>query len=43
MIVQEVSRLLTDEVIYTQMSRSINPYGTGDSCKNIIHAFEQFI
>ena len=42
-IVEEVSALLTDESLYKTMSRSINPYGSGDSCDNIINSFEKML
>ena len=40
-IVNEMSSLLTDKEQYKTMSRSINPYGSGNSCDNIISSFEK--
>jgi UDP-N-acetylglucosamine 2-epimerase (non-hydrolysing) len=34
-IVDEATRLLTDQVAYQQMSRAINPYGDGFACERI--------
>lgn len=34
-IVNEVSRLLDDEVYYDKMSKAVNPYGDGRSCRRI--------
>ena len=42
LIIKEVSALLNDNDHYTTMSRAINPYGTGNSCNNIISGFERF-
>lgn len=36
LIVSEVSKLLTDENYYKQMSLSHNPYGDGNACQRII-------
>jgi len=38
LIVQEVTRLLTDEEEYTRMSFAHNPYGDGAACKRIADA-----
>jgi UDP-N-acetylglucosamine 2-epimerase (non-hydrolysing) len=38
LIVQEVSRLLTDQAYYDQMSFAHNPYGDGKACGRIIDA-----
>lgn len=35
-IVNETSRLLTDENAYTNMSKTVNPYGDGTACKRIV-------
>ena len=35
-IVNEVSRLLDDEVYYDKMSKAVNPYGDGRSCRRIV-------
>ena len=35
-IVNEVSSLLDDEVIYEKMSKAVNPYGDGLACKRIV-------
>ena len=35
-IVNEVSRLLEDNVYYNSMSNSVNPYGDGFACKKIV-------
>jgi UDP-N-acetylglucosamine 2-epimerase (non-hydrolysing) len=40
-IVREVALLMTDRNHYANMSRATNPYGKGDSCRNIINAFEK--
>ena len=37
-IIEEVSKLLDNDVYYESMSKSINPYGDGISCKRIIDA-----
>lgn len=34
-IVDEVSALLTDEVLYQTMSQAVNPYGDGNACSRI--------
>ncbi|MDF3125773.1 UDP-N-acetylglucosamine 2-epimerase (non-hydrolyzing) [Rheinheimera sp. 1928-s] len=39
-IVQEVSRLLTDKAYYEQMSYAHNPYGDGKACARIIEAIQ---
>ncbi|MEL7588548.1 MAG: UDP-N-acetylglucosamine 2-epimerase (non-hydrolyzing) [Prolixibacteraceae bacterium] len=39
-IIGEVSRLLTDNGHYRQMSSAGNPYGDGKACSRIVHAFE---
>jgi len=41
LIIKEVSALLTDDELYSTMSKAINPYGTGNSCNNIIAGFEK--
>lgn len=35
-IINEVSRLLDDEVWYHQMSHAVNPYGDGHACQRIL-------
>ena len=42
LIIKEISALLSDNELYSTMSRAINPYGTGNSCNNIIAGFERF-
>ncbi|WP_114194948.1 non-hydrolyzing UDP-N-acetylglucosamine 2-epimerase [Edaphovirga cremea] len=39
-IVEEVTRLLTDENAYHEMSRAHNPYGDGHACQRILHALK---
>ncbi|MBP6123692.1 MULTISPECIES: non-hydrolyzing UDP-N-acetylglucosamine 2-epimerase [Providencia] len=39
-IVEEVNRLLTDDVEYHEMSRAHNPYGDGHSCQRILDALK---
>lgn len=39
-IITEVSSLINDDAIYTNMSKAINPYGDGVSCSRIIKFFE---
>lgn len=36
-IVREVSLLLDDTAYYEEMSKAVNPYGDGKSCKRIVH------
>ena len=36
LIVNEVSRLLEDEVYYDKMSKAVNPYGDGLACSRIV-------
>ena len=38
LIVNEVSRLLDDQVYYNQMSHAVNPYGDGLACRRIVEA-----
>lgn len=38
-IVNEVSRLLNDEIYYNQMSQAVNPYGDGLACERIVSTF----
>ena len=38
-IVTEVSTLLEDKVAYEKMSKAVNPYGDGESCKRIVSFF----
>lgn len=40
LILQEVSRLLTDENEYHEMSRAHNPYGDGKACQRILDALK---
>lgn len=40
LILQEVSRLLTDENEYHEMSRAHNPYGDGQACQRILDALK---
>lgn len=35
-IIEEVSLLLTDRILYDSMSKAINPYGDGLACKRIV-------
>ena len=37
-IVEEASKLLTDEKEYAKMSKSANPYGDGNACERIVDA-----
>lgn len=39
-IVSEVSTLLSDEAYYEKMSKAVNPYGDGFSCKRIVDFFK---
>ena len=39
LIVNEMSRLIEDEVYYDQMSKAINPYGDGLACGRIVNTF----
>ncbi|MBD2800624.1 UDP-N-acetylglucosamine 2-epimerase (non-hydrolyzing) [Xenorhabdus sp. M] len=39
-IVAEVTRLLTDEIAYQQMSHAHNPYGDGQACQRILEALK---
>jgi UDP-N-acetylglucosamine 2-epimerase len=42
-IVEEASRLLTDEEAYGQMARAVNPYGDGKAAQRIRQVlFEYF-
>jgi len=36
-IVNETTRLLNNRIAYEKMSKAVNPYGNGDSCKKIIN------
>jgi UDP-N-acetylglucosamine 2-epimerase (non-hydrolysing) len=38
LIVDEVSRLLTDKAEYNKMANAVNPYGDGKACERIIEA-----
>lgn len=40
-IVDNVSALLTDNTIYDQMARAVNPYGDGKACQRILAALEE--
>ena len=40
LIVNEVSRLLEDEVYYDKMSKAVNPYGDGLACGRIVKTFK---
>ncbi|AWK44171.1 UDP-N-acetylglucosamine 2-epimerase (non-hydrolyzing) [Photorhabdus laumondii subsp. laumondii] len=40
-IVEEVTRLLTDDAAYQRMSRAHNPYGDGDACQRILDALKK--
>lgn len=42
LIVDEVSRLLTDKNEYNKMANAVNPYGDGKACERIIDAIENF-
>ena len=35
-IIEESTRLMEDKRVYEQMSKAVNPYGTGDSAKQIV-------
>ena len=39
LIVNEVSRLLEDQVYYDKMSKAVNPYGDGLACRRIVKVF----
>jgi UDP-N-acetylglucosamine 2-epimerase (non-hydrolysing) len=39
-IVDEVSKLLTDEKSYTAMANAVNPYGDGKTCQRIINVIK---
>ena len=38
LIVEQVSRLLEDDVYYNEMSHAVNPYGDGKACSRIVRA-----
>ncbi|MDX7989014.1 UDP-N-acetylglucosamine 2-epimerase (non-hydrolyzing) [Xenorhabdus sp. 12] len=40
-IVAEVTRLLTDDIAYQQMSHAHNPYGDGQACQRILEALKK--
>nr|WP_269749546.1 UDP-N-acetylglucosamine 2-epimerase (non-hydrolyzing) [Xenorhabdus lircayensis] len=40
-IVAEVTRLLTDDIAYQQMSHAHNPYGDGQACQRILEALKR--
>ncbi|MDX7991247.1 UDP-N-acetylglucosamine 2-epimerase (non-hydrolyzing) [Xenorhabdus sp. Reich] len=40
-IVTEVTRLLTDDIAYQQMSHAHNPYGDGQACQRILEALKK--
>ena len=40
LIVNEVSTLLDDFVMYNKMSKAVNPYGDGKACKRIVKALK---
>lgn len=40
-IIEEVTRLLTDENAYQVMSRAHNPYGDGQACQRIVQALKE--
>ncbi|CDG88503.1 non-hydrolyzing UDP-N-acetylglucosamine 2-epimerase [Xenorhabdus bovienii] len=40
-IVEEITRLLTDDIAYQQMSRAHNPYGDGQACQRILEALRK--
>lgn len=42
MIVDEVSRLLTDVNYYRKMSEAVNPYGDGKACERIHFALKEY-
>ena len=35
-IVNEVSKLLTNQEYYERMSKAVNPYGDGKACERIV-------
>lgn len=37
-IIEEATKLLTDEKAYAEMSRAANPYGDGNACERIVEA-----
>lgn len=41
-IVAEVSRLMTDQAYYQQMSVAHNPYGDGQACPRIVDSIKQY-
>jgi UDP-N-acetylglucosamine 2-epimerase (non-hydrolysing) len=42
-IIDNVSRLLTDNKAYNAMANAVNPYGDGKACARIMIAFKQFV
>lgn len=42
-ISRELTRLLTDEVAYAEMSFAHNPYGDGKSCERILYSLENYL
>lgn len=40
-IVENITSLLTDEVLYNKMASATNPYGDGKACERIISVLEQ--
>jgi len=42
-IVNEVSVLLEDKVVYERMSKAVNPYGDGKACSRIVQALKEEI
>ena len=42
-IVREMTRLLTDDAAYREMSFAHNPYGDGTACERIANGLEQFL
>ena len=38
-IVDAVSLLLSEEHVYSEMSKAVNPYGDGTACKRIVRMF----
>lgn len=40
-IYKEAKELLTNESLYTQMSQAVNPYGTGNTCEQIIKIIKE--
>ena len=42
LIVEEVSRLLTDAKYYAKMAEAVNPYGDGKACERICKGIQDY-